>query len=39
MTLSSQLFTSPQSFTEVGWMLDDPNIITTPHPPFAFSSW
>ena len=39
MMVSSQLFTSPQSLTEVGWMLDEPNIITTPQPPFAFSSW
>ena len=39
MIVSSQLFTSPQSLTEVGWMLDEPNIITTPQPPFAFSSW
>ena len=38
MMPSSQLFTSPQSFTEVGWMLDEPNIITTPQPPLAFSS-
>ena len=29
---------SAQSLTEVGWMLEEPNIITTPQPPFAFSS-
>jgi len=39
MTLSSQLLTSPQSLIDVGWMLDEPNIITTPQPPRAFSSW
>ena len=39
MTPSSQLLTSPQSLIDVGWMLEEPNIMTTPQPPFAFSSW
>ena len=39
MMLSSQLLISAQSFTDVGWMLEEPNIITVPQPPLAFSSW